>query len=485
MFTRRGMASAVAACAAGVFLGVFYTLSPLTVWFGAAMAVLLVSAGRGLGRRERLWVLGLLATAMAARLLAVGVLFLLTAPGDGSFASLLPDEGYTMMRARQLRYEALAVPLSVVEYADRVNPFGQTAVNEALAYVQLVVGDAPYGLRLLSAALYLIGAVVLYRIARSTFGIVAALIGLAAALFLPSLFIWSISTIKEPWFYFATLMSVSAAVVGLRAGSLLKRCGAFVTCAVAIVAVGAMRRGGGAVVAVGLLVGLLLLLWVRRPKTSLGVLAFGGVITVCAIQYPGIEARMIDARNKGEQRLQQAFSQAVLSHWGHINTEGWHYKLLDPEFYRRDAQGNPIPTWMDVEKNFSYPPMVRFAVRAAASFVLVPLPWQAPSAPALAYLPEQVVWYVLVLLALVGTAAGLRRDPALTLLLAGAIVSIGGGIALTSGNIGALVRHRGMVMILLVWLSGLGASVLLNQCAVRIPRKAVPAMEGEGTPCLS
>ena len=194
---------------------------------------------------------------------------------------------------------------------------------------------------------------------------------------------------------------------------------------------------------------------------------------------------MIEARNNGEQQLQREFSRAVHLHLGHVYTEGWHYKVLDPEFYRRDERGQPIPTWIDVEKNFSYPPMVRFIVRAAASFVLVPLPWRASSAPALAYLPEQVVWYVLVLLALVGTVAGLRRDPALTLLLAGVIMVGGAGIAMTSGNIGALVRHRGMVMVLVVWLSGLGASVLLNQFARRCESTAARSSEEENVLCLS
>ena len=230
--------------------------------------------------------------------------------------------------------------------------------------------------------------------------------------------------------------------------------------------------GGGIVAAA------VALAWIRHPRALLALAGACLVAFMIGSRIPAVEARVVDVGHRVDQRVQHGVARAMLSHWGFVYTEGWSYKVLDENFYRLDARGNPVSTWIEYQQNFSYPVAVRFALRAAASFVLVPLPWQASSAPALAYLPEQVVWYLLVALAAVGLVAGLRRDPALTLLLVGVSVAGGIGIGMTSGNIGALVRHRGMVIVLLVWISGLGASVLLKEWTAFRHRHAAGRVRG-------
>jgi hypothetical protein len=57
----------------------------------------------------------------------------------------------------------------------------------------------------------------------------------------------------------------------------------------------------------------------------------------------------------------------------------------------------------------------------------------------------------------VGLVAGLRRDALVTCLLASFAVIGAGVIALNSGNIGTMVRHRDTIVPFVVWLSALGA----------------------------
>lgn len=469
---------AAAAVLLGAVLGTAYTLSPLTIWFALAMWPLFAFAGRGLPAGERRWLFGVLGTAVFLRLAVISGFFALTMPADGSFAALIPDESYTMMRARLLRYEALGVPLSAVEYNDRVNPFGATIANHVFAYVQLVLGDAPYAVRLVSAAMYLTGAVMLYRLVRTPFGAPAALMGLAGVLYMPSLFIWSISALKEPLFYFAMMVGLAAAVVAVRPGPWRKRGAAIAASGAAVAAAGAARLSGDLMLGAGLLAGVVVFACVRRPRAFLALTAACVVIVLVGAQVPAGRARLVQVRDAVDSRVRQQVVRAVLMHWGFVNTEGRTYKLLDPSFYRYNDRGQSVATWMEYEQNFSYAVAARFALRAAASFVLVPLPWQASSAPALAYLPEQVLWYVVVVLAMAGAIAGLRRDPALTLVLLG-VCAVGGlGIGMTSGNIGSLVRHRGMVMVVIMWLGGLGASVLLKQFAASWPTASRTAEKG-------
>jgi hypothetical protein len=100
---------------------------------------------------------------------------------------------------------------------------------------------------------------------------------------------------------------------------------------------------------------------------------------------------------------------------------------------------------------------VRFVMRAVASLVLFPLPGQIQSAREMLFLPQQVVWYGMVILSIFGMLAGFRRDALVTCLLAGFTVAGAMAIALNSGNIGTMVRHRDTIVPFVVWLSALGA----------------------------
>jgi O-antigen ligase len=80
-----------------------------------------------------------------------------------------------------------------------------------------------------------------------------------------------------------------------------------------------------------------------------------------------------------------------------------------------------------------------------------------------AYVPEQLAWYGMVLLLPFGVVAGLRRDRTLTMMLvAHAAVAIV-IVALTSGNVGTLIRHRSLVLLYLIWLSVMGAYDLIQR----------------------
>jgi hypothetical protein len=100
-----------------------------------------------------------------------------------------------------------------------------------------------------------------------------------------------------------------------------------------------------------------------------------------------------------------------------------------------------------------------------------PLPWEMKSRTLLAYLPEQIVWYLLALLLPFGIYAGLKRDIVLTSVLvahAAAAILI---VALSSGNLGTLIRHRALALPYVVWLSAVGAHDLFRRLATVRPAR--------------
>src|SRR5438445_9368988 len=115
---------------------------------------------------------------------------------------------------------------------------------------------------------------------------------------------------------------------------------------------------------------------------------------------------------------------------------------------------------------------LRFLGRAVAAYVAVPLPWRAQSRAAVAYLPEQIAWYLLAALAFVGALCAFRYDALVAGLLVGHALVVFAAVAFTSGNVGTLVRHRGLALPYIVWLSGVGVCELL--AALRRSHPAPP-----------
>jgi hypothetical protein len=93
----------------------------------------------------------------------------------------------------------------------------------------------------------------------------------------------------------------------------------------------------------------------------------------------------------------------------------------------------------------------------------VPRPWTIESRPALAFVPELMVWYCILALLPFGFVVALRRDPMVTMVLGAYAFALAALVAVTGGNIGTLVRHRGLALPYLIWLSAVGADALLSR----------------------
>ena len=115
-------------------------------------------------------------------------------------------------------------------------------------------------------------------------------------------------------------------------------------------------------------------------------------------------------------------------------------------------------------------------IRALGNFITVPRPSQVESRAALAYLPEQAIWYVVLALVPIGAIAGFRRDPVVTSLLLSHGLAAAAMVALTGGNIGTLIRHRGLTLPYFSWLAALGACHVVQSLAARRAEPSPPSL---------
>ncbi len=429
-----------------VLIGGVYALSPSTVWFAAAMWAVHRYAISGLDSDDRRWVTGVLAAAVLLRVAAVAVLFVATRHDQTPFGIFFGDEAFYVRRAIWLRNVALGVPIHSADFIYAFDESGWTSHLYVLAFLQVLFGVSPYGVHLLSIAMYVLGAVVLYRAVRPTFGRAPAIGGLGMLLFLPSLFAWSISALKDPLYFLFTACSISWSLAIARHPRWTIKILALAGVAALVVSLQTIREQGGVLTGAGLIVGFLIAFIVSRPRVLIALMVALPIVTGAALSRP-------------QNRLQAyiAIQRAARNHWGHVETPGWTYTLLAPRFYNDSSEISDM----------QFVDSARYVVRAFERYVTVPLPWEVRSRDALLYLPEQVVWYLLVLLLPVGLVCSFQRDPALTGLLfgtAGVTVVV---IALTSGNVGTLVRHRSLAVPYLLWLSITGLCELLARARVR------------------
>lgn len=425
-------------------VGAAYAFSPLSVIFAVAMALLFRLAVRGLAGAERRWVLGILTTALVCRLAALAAIYATTNPWLEQFHALFGDGRYSVQRSLWMLNEWQDVPVGPWYRIGVFGTYGVPAFDRFLAAVQWFIGPSPHALALLSVAAFLSGTVLLYRLVRPTFGPAASLAGLLVLMFWPTFFAWSISMLKESAQLLLSAVAVAAAVSIAR----LARWGAGAALAcvagLAAVLIAPLRLGSDLMLVGAVIAGYAVFAGARRSVVFAALLLSLVAGAAVAARQPAVQARI------GAQVYE-----SLRYHVGHVRTPGKGYHAADERFY------SDRRSFLLVEPP-SFDERARFLLRSAAMFVLVPLPSQVVSGSEVAYLPQQMAWNVMVVLACLGTWTGLRRDALLTGTCVGYFFVAMIIIAPNSGNIGTLIRHRDMVVPFVVWLGSLGAVTALG-----------------------
>lgn len=453
---------------AGALLGGAWTLSPMTVVSLLALALIVMAGVRGLGGRERRVVRTVVLVSIAVRLLAILALFLYASPGHVETFPFEGDAWLLKLRALWIRNLWLGTPIDPFFFTATFDPYGWTGYIYLIAFLQYVFSPAPYAIHLINLTCSIAAILVLHRLVRWGYGATAGLIALVVLLLLPTQFMWSISALKEPLYVSLLVAIVAAAAVAGAGSGAWRRILALAGVLVAAMAVNSVRSGALAIVVLALAIAAGGTFVVRRPYVLLLALLFAPFAAAVALRVPAVNQRV----------MAQLRTSAAL-HIGHVRTLGHGYKALDQRFYTFNAGDptNPFDAMTGAEA-------VRFAARSFASFWIVPTPGQVASRSELLFLLQQLLWYGLLLLAAVGMVEGSVRHAWLTGLLAGLSLSGSLAIALNSGNIGTLVRHRDGIVPFVVCLSAIGASALLGRAGAfrREAFHAPPARAGAAVP---
>ncbi len=440
-----------AAVFVGVAAGALYTLSPLTAWCVPIGALLVIVACRGLPSTEQHWLKVLLAAALVARLAAIGGMFIVKTPlhDDESVAMLSGDEAYGLSRALRTRDVITGANVTPYDYFVAYDEYGRSGYITLLTALQILFGPTPYSMRVFNIVLFMTAALMLFRTARTAFGPLPAFSGLAMMLFWPTLFYWSISLLKEPLYLLAGALSLTGTIAAVRALTARWRMLSLASVAAGFMIAATLRPGGFELFALGLLCGAAMWMFFSASGLQRGAMtAVAAGLLSAILFFPSPRARAA-----------AALESAAKTHAGHVFTVGHAYKLLDEGFYI-----NPV-TAAASTLTLTTSEAARYVIRAAISFITVPLPWDLASTRELSYLPEQLMWYALIVLYPIGFAVGWRRNSLAAALFAGYAIPTAIALALTNGNVGTLLRLRGIVIPYVLWLGAVGLCVVLQEVA--------------------
>ena len=430
----------------GTLMGVLVAVSPLSVAAAVLAALVVKLATHGLTGTERTRLALVLVVAIAVRFGAIAALNVTSARVHSYHSArvLFGDESYAYDRALRHRELLQNVRLSKYDYEIVYDTFGRTGYLTAFTWVQAALGPAPYGMRALNAVIFVAAAAMLFRLAQPVVGGSVSLIGLTVLVCLPSLFFWSISLLKESVYFFLTASCLTAGVVLARSRTAIGSLAALAVIAVALYFLSDLRPDALALTAAPVAIGLTVV-WLGGTRTRLFAAALvGAVLCVMVAVVPSIQRRAL-----------AAITRTAKQHLGHVFTEGHDYKTLDPAFYAH------VQTPATMRFTLTAGEAGRYVARSIWAFATMPLPWQIETRREAAFLPEQIVWYILLITAGAGVWLAWRRDRPFTAILISYVIVMALVLALTNGNVGTLVRLRGLVTPFLVWFSALGLAAVL------------------------
>jgi hypothetical protein len=444
----------------GLALALVFTASPLGIAVLCMAPVVALLAGRHLDARDRRILLTVLAAAFAARLAAVLLLFVSGLPDVNSLSlgSLTGDQAYNVGRALRARDILRGFgDLTHYDYFVATDEYGRTSYIGLLTALQLLFGPSPFGLRLLNAALFLAGAAVLFRAIRPRYGRLPAALALIVVAFLPSLLYASISVLKEALYFLASSVVLASAIALGRIRNPLKVFALVLVIGGCLWILDDLRRGAVVLVLGGLACGIVIRLIGATSRPFAITAAAAGIALILVATVPSLQKRALDG-----------VTAAAKQHTGHVFTVGHAYKLLDDGFYMNPS--TPAASTISLTPGQA----IRFVARGVATFLLTPLPWEARSLGEKAFWPEHLLWYTLLLSLPFGIAEGWRRDAWATAMIVGFVLPMAITLALTNGNVGTLLRLRGLVTPYIAWVSALGFCVVADRvCAMRRQAKQV------------
>ena len=316
--------------------------------------------------------------------------------------------------------------------------YGFTGFTMILGYLFYIFGPMKFSGRLVNIFFGTLSGIFIYYIVKSIFGQKSAKISSVLVTFFPSIFIWSLDFLKDPLYILLSIVILWSFVMYWNANNFLYIALIFIATLIQIT----VRRDLWLIGLIPFSLGFLLLLRISFIKKIVFITA----IIVAASAF-------FINRGINYTSIKTKIASALQNHIGHVNTGGYCYKILNDKYYAPTNYNINNITWYEALKAF---------LNGWWHFLFEPFVWGVKSKSMVMVFPQMILWYVLLIFALVGIAFGLRYNWKYTCIITSYIFLLSSVIAFAGGNIGTLFRHRDIVTPFYLIFSSVGIMHLLE-----------------------
>lgn len=430
----------------GILIGtwIFVSLSIFVVFLFTLLISLLLS--RFLPKSDRSFILRIIFIAFLLRMVFVIFYysFFLTQGNpdilgpDGEVYSargwyisrlLLEENPYKMPDSGEFVFSDHA---NVVEYYRyELPPFGiyQAGINTYfIGILYAIFGYSPLIMKLINSALSVFTGVITYLITKEIFNSKIGKISMALLIFLPSIFIFSITTLKDTVVVFLLTAIIWLMMKFQKSKNFLW----LILLSVAVIGLRYLRSP--TLYPLLVLIASTLLLSLR-----IGIIKKCFIIILVSIVFLSIPS-VLD-RIKTNLDPDKFFS----THIGYINTPGNNYKIFPDRCYYKSQLVGIGPK--EIAGAF---------IKGIFHLLYEPLPYRVNSPTLLFAFLQTVLLYPFMPFVVIGFVIGLRYRARQMIPLAMYLLIFIPSIAINSGNVGTVFRHRDMLMPLLIILGTAG-----------------------------
>lgn len=320
-----------------------------------------------------------------------------------------------------------------------INEYQVGPYTYLLSLIYTFFGYAPVLIRMLNGLFGILSAVVAYFIAKEIFNLRVARATFAVTLFLPSIFLHSISALKDPLLNFSLILLIFALVKLFGKTSWKK----YVFIGIIALLLTSLLRNKtvGFVLASTVLSGYILAL--KQKKTRISAILIALILCIgFAAQY-----------NKLVPMLTKIKNTAIKAHIGYVNTPGKVYKILPDRFY---ADPDSVGEIQGIQLN-------TFIAQGLAHAMFEPFIGSYTYTPQakIIYIAQMSLWYLLVPFFIYGLLllGRLHAGGIIPVLIFFFIILL--TLAITIGNPGTIFRMRDMIAPLYLMLAFYGIDSLL------------------------
>lgn len=347
--------------------------------------------------------------------------------GYGYITSLFGDSGYYTFRSWWLSQLAQGIELPKEVFKEAFVPYGTSNFLRVLAMFHSLFGFSPISSTLINCYLGSLTALLTFDMTKIMFNPRVAKLSSALVMFFPSLFIWSLTNLKETFVIFILILTLYSFIKFYSTRKKLYIFLLFISMAL----LPGLREGTLNI----MLIIFSLTTFIIWKNTNFKKMILALSLCLLVLLNLGVV----------KHYLHKTMLHIANYHKGVITSGGYVYQLLDAKFYIGENVQNV--TYMD---------FIKMIPKGIIHFCLEPFPWHIESWSMLLIYPQMLLWYFMTFLSFIGVFLALKYCPRISMVLIVYLILTTLSLSITGGNIGTDFRHRDILTPIILIFGSLG-----------------------------